>query len=338
MTKYQNRYYLQYAAPGTECNVYGDGVYVGESPLGPFIYQNHNPFSSKPGGFITSAGHGSTFQDLYGNWWHISTMRISVNENFERRIGLFPCAFDKDGVMHCKQDFADYPFAIPDGVRIDAAAPAMQLLSCNKTATASTSQPGHGPKLGVDENIRTWWAAEQAGDNQWYQLDLGRSYPVEAVQINFADHQIPAPAMDTSEMHHEHFAYRWIQVRPQSTEYALYGSVDGDNWKTLEDTRGMGSDLAHHLLMFDTPETCRYLRLSHMKLPFGAVPAVSGLRVFGHGGGKAPVPVKEVSASRENRLNILLHWARVEGADGYNVRYGTAPDKLYNSWQVQGEK
>ena len=117
MTKYRGKYYLQYAAPGTECNVYADGVYVSGKPLGPFTYQIHNPFSSKPGGFITSAGHGSTIQDKYGNWWHASTMRVSVNESFERRIGLFPCDFDEDGMLHCNQHFADYPFILPEGVR-----------------------------------------------------------------------------------------------------------------------------------------------------------------------------------------------------------------------------
>ena len=29
MTKHNGKYYLQYAAPGTQFNVYGDGVYVG---------------------------------------------------------------------------------------------------------------------------------------------------------------------------------------------------------------------------------------------------------------------------------------------------------------------
>ena len=35
MDKHDGRYYLQYAFAGTEYNTYGDGVYVGESPLGP---------------------------------------------------------------------------------------------------------------------------------------------------------------------------------------------------------------------------------------------------------------------------------------------------------------
>ena len=80
MTKHGGKYYLQYGAPGTEFSGYGDGVYVGERPLGPFTYQAHNPVSYKPGGFARGAGHGSTFQDPHGNWWHTSTIGISREE------------------------------------------------------------------------------------------------------------------------------------------------------------------------------------------------------------------------------------------------------------------
>ena len=89
MTKYKGKYYLQYAIPGTQYNTYGDGVYIGESPLGPFMPAKNNPYSYKPGGFITGAGHGSTLKDQEGRFWHISTMRISHNHDFERRLGLW---------------------------------------------------------------------------------------------------------------------------------------------------------------------------------------------------------------------------------------------------------
>lgn len=36
MIKHDGKYYLQYAAPGTQFRTYGDGVYVGDSPLGPW--------------------------------------------------------------------------------------------------------------------------------------------------------------------------------------------------------------------------------------------------------------------------------------------------------------
>ena len=105
MTRVDDTYYLQYAAPGTEWNTYADGYLTGAHPLGPFTYSPTNPFSSKPGGFITGAGHGSTVQDEYGNWWHTATMRISINDVYERRVGLFPAGFDEDGVLYCNQNF-----------------------------------------------------------------------------------------------------------------------------------------------------------------------------------------------------------------------------------------
>ena len=45
MTKFKNKYYLQYGAPGTEFNVYANGTYVGDHPLGPFTYAPYNPIS-----------------------------------------------------------------------------------------------------------------------------------------------------------------------------------------------------------------------------------------------------------------------------------------------------
>src|SRR5262249_20710976 len=101
MTKHAGKYYLQYAAPGTEFKVYGDGIYVSDNPLGPFRYMPNSPFSYKPRGFINGAGHGSTFKDKYGNYWHVATMTISVRHMFERRIGLFPAFFDREGELHC---------------------------------------------------------------------------------------------------------------------------------------------------------------------------------------------------------------------------------------------
>lgn len=339
MTKYRGKYYLQYAAPGTECNVYADGVYVSGKPLGPFTYQIHNPFSSKPGGFITSAGHGSTIQDKYGNWWHASTMRVSVNESFERRIGLFPCDFDEDGMLHCNQHFADYPFVLPEGVRtdMDAAAPRLHLLSCRCKTKASSAQEGFGPELGTDENIRTWWAAKEEDAAPWYQVDLGAVRQVTAVQINLADHKMPAQDVPAEQMVPNQTGARHIFVQAQKTGYLLEGSLDGEKWFALLDTRNEGSDRAHRFWMPEKALEVRYLRLRDFAIPFEGVPAVSGLRAFGPAQGDAPGQADGVTAVRSgDGLNILLTWNAVPGADGYNIRYGIAPEKLYNSWQVIG--
>lgn len=113
VTKHDGKYYFQYAAPGTEFSGYADGVMVSEEPLSGFRYQRHNPFSYKPGGFARGAGHGATFRNPFGQYWHVSTLVIAVKNNFERRIGIWPAGFDADGVMYCNTAFGDYPTLLP---------------------------------------------------------------------------------------------------------------------------------------------------------------------------------------------------------------------------------
>ncbi len=340
MNKYKGKYYLQYAAPGTESNVYADGVYVGDGPLGPFTYQAHNPFSSKPGGFITSAGHGSTFQDKEGNWWHTSTMRISKNQNFERRVGLFPCDFDEDGILYCNQNFADYPFELPLGknTKLGETKPLMNLLSYNVKTSASSSQENFGTELAADENIRTWWAASEEDKNPWFELDLGCVQSIEAIQVNLAEHQMPDQNIPIEEQFTTLTGGRFTFWDSQITEYTLEVSVDGSSWEIVLDTHNNKTDLSHHFLVLDEVNEARYLRVSNFTIPFGGVPAISGLRVFGKGKGDAPQQVENIKFSRsEDGLNILLNWDAIKIADGYNVRYGIAPEKMYNSWQVVGK-
>lgn len=88
MTKRGGKYYLQYAHPGTEFNTYANGVYVSDHPLGPFTLQASNPFSSKLGGFITGAGHGSTIQDAHGNYWHTSIRPLAFEAGTETAVLL----------------------------------------------------------------------------------------------------------------------------------------------------------------------------------------------------------------------------------------------------------
>jgi xylan 1,4-beta-xylosidase len=125
MNKHNGEYYLQYGAPGTEFSGYADGVYVGEGPLGPFRYQDHNPFSLKAGGFARGAGHGATYPDLHGDWWHVSTVVLGVKNNFERRLGIWPAGFDKDGILLSNTAYGDFPHYIP-GVPVKTPSTASQ--------------------------------------------------------------------------------------------------------------------------------------------------------------------------------------------------------------------
>ena len=95
MNKYKGKYYLQYAAARTADKAYMDAVLVADNPFGPFHAPSYNPLSYKPTGYIAGAGHGSTFQDLHGQWWHVATMTISVWDPYERRLALYPVSFLK---------------------------------------------------------------------------------------------------------------------------------------------------------------------------------------------------------------------------------------------------
>lgn len=331
MTRHDGTYYLQYACPGTQFNTYADGVYTSHSPLGPFTLQASNPFSSKPGGFMTGAGHGSTIEDEYGNWWHASTMRISVNHDFERRVGLFPAGFDDDGVLFCNQNFADYPHAIPAG-RFDAAAqqPEWMLLSYAKPATASSTAAGSSPALAVNEDCRSWWSAADAAPGQWLCVDLQKESDVRAIQVNLADEGLavdfpPESCGDARKTRH-------IDTTPQISCYTLETSADGTHWQTLETVR---RECSNGYYEYADGVRARYIRLTGGTMPYGQPLRVSGLRVFGNGAGQKPAFAK-AAAQRLGALDAKISWQPIDGAQGCNVRYGVAPDKLYQSWLVYG--
>lgn len=338
MNKIGGKYYLQYAAPGTELSTYGDGVYIGETPLGPFTYQRHNPFSSKPGGFITGAGHGSTIQDKYGNWWHASTMRISVNANFERRVGLFPAGVDEDGILFCNQNYADWPLNVPQGAFDPMEIkPEWMLLSYEKSGTASSSANGHGPELALNEDIRTSWCA-MGSSGEWYKLDLGGESTIHAVQINFAD--VDVPIMDAPKNQKSDFQTnsRYIDSGLNlHTRWLLEGSKDGENWTVFADKRTANSDLAHDCVFFEEGVQVRYLRLTAEELPYGKKFALSGLRVFGDPNGPAPDKICDVTTEHVDDTTVSLSWNEAKNAIGCNIRYGISPEKLYSSHMVYGQ-
>ncbi|MDR1972289.1 MAG: family 43 glycosylhydrolase [Treponema sp.] len=332
MTKHKGTYYLQYASPGTEYNVYSDGVYVSDKPLGPFTCANHNPVSAKPGGFITGAGHGSTFCDKYGNWWHASTMRISVNHPFERRLGLFPAEFDAHGLFCVNQHFADYPMLIPEN-KIDiwnGVFVGWMLLSYKKHAQASSSAPGFIPENAVNEDIRSYWMAADSKPGHSLSVDLGKLYTVNAVQLNLGDHKIPPLEFPPDRWRGE-FSKRIIDADCGAAEYLIEVSQDNEAWQTLKDTRGSSEDHTHEYVVLEDPLKVRYIRATGYKMPYESPFTISGIRVFGKGDGTPP-PKVSARANWSGPVNASIRWQPSEGADGYNVRFGISREKLYSSW------
>ena len=328
MTKVSGRYYLQYAAPGTEFNVYATGTYVSDKPLGPFEYADYNPVGYKPGGFVHGAGHGNTFQDEFGNWWNTGTPWIGYNWTFERRVALFPAAFSSDGQMSVDTRFADFPNYMPTGKVADAESSftGWMLLSYRKRATASSelspsSKDDFSAAHVTDEDPRTFWAAASSEAGQTLTVDLGGRKTLRAVQVNFADY----------------LSGRFRDAPDIYTEFTLESSMDGRRWQPLASTGPERRDRPNAYFELPSPVRARYVRYVHGHVGAAHL-AISDLRVFGDAGGSAPKAPANVEAVRSEPRMMTVSWRPVSGAVGYNVRWGVRPDRLNLCYQVFADR
>jgi xylan 1,4-beta-xylosidase len=329
MTKYKDKYYLQYGAPGTEFSGYADGLLVGSSPLGPFESMS-DPLSFKLGGFVRGAGHGATFQDNYKRYWHVSTTVVSVKNTFERRLGIWPTGFDKDDVMYCNTTFGDYPHYIP-GERFTGSSygkdgkseyfTGWMLLNYNKPVQVSSTLGGYLPNHAVDELAKTYWSAISGNKGEWIQTDLGNISTINAIQVNYADQDADSNRLG-----------KW---NDQYHQYKLYYSADGKKWNVLIDKSNNIKDVPHEYVELNKPVQARFIKLENIHMPTGKF-AISGFRVFGNGNGAKPGPVQGfiVLRTEKDKRSAFIKWQPVDNAFAYNIYYGTHPDKLYTSIMV----
>jgi hypothetical protein len=322
MTKHNGKYYLEYGAPGTQFNVYADGYYTSETPTGNYKYAPNNPYCYKPGGFINGAGHGSTVTGQGGQYWHFATMAISVNYQFERRLCMFPTFFDNDGLMYANTSFGDYPHFTPDQPEKQGEFAGWMLLSYKKPVEASSQLSDAPASNANDENAKTCWVAAQNDDKQWLSVDLQMQATIYAVQINYFDYNETDIFGRQSDFFHR---------------YRIEGSVDGKTWNGLINKSKSFQDTPNDYVELDAPAVARYVRFVNIHTPTRNL-AVSGLRIFGKGNGQTPDAVKNFNVKRNiDRRNASLSWEKQKNAQGYNIRWGIAPDKLYSSWLVYNE-
>ncbi|MCM4159869.1 1,4-beta-xylanase [Antarcticibacterium flavum] len=338
MTKHKGKYYLQYGAPGTEFNVYADGVYTGDHPLGPFEYAPYNPISYKPGGYVTGAGHGSTVQDNNDKYWHFATMPIAVNYKFERRIGLFPAGFEEDGQMYVNTAYGDYPHFLPDTEVEDHKErfSGWMLLSYGKKATASSvvndtvrqqvigpqmtaitreNDKGYGPANLVDEQISTFWVANGNDESMQATVDLGAVMQVKAIQVNFQEFNAAVFGRAPGLKH----------------QFKIESSTDGEEWTVLVDYSQNDRDQPHAYIELEKETDARYLRYRNFDTPNEYL-ALSGFRIFGNGYGKAPATPENIQIDRNvDRRDASIKWDPVDDAMGYVIYWGIEENKLNNS-------
>lgn len=326
IVKNNDKYYLQYATPGTICNWYCDIVMESDSANGGFVEQPYNPVSLKVGGFIGGAGHSCVFKDKYGNWWQATSMWIGNHDEFERRIGLFPVSFDAKGRMRTHTVLGDYPMLLPQKKfePQDISAFGWMLQSFNKACMASSSLSGFEPEKAADENVRTWWSAESGNAGEHFVMNFGKKVQINSVQINFAEQDINPEAPKETDYH----------------AYKLYTSNDGHTWKLLADKSGNKTAVPHEYLELSKPVEASYMKVENVHTPKEGKFALLDLRVFGSGYSDKPGQVKELSVKRnqEDGRYASIAWNKAFGADGYLVRFGYQPDFLNQCIQVKGNE
>lgn len=318
------RYYLQYATPGTLSIWYSDVVMESDQPDRGFVEMPYNPVSLKVGGFIGSAGHSSVFEDKYGNWWQITTMWVGNHNPFERRLGLFPVTFDKEGRMRVHTLLGDYPMILPQK-KLDAGHLAgWWCVSNGKECTASSTLEGFPPQNASDENVRTWWSAASGEPGEWFQMDLGGRKSISAVQLNFGEQDFDRTSTQTEDY----------------TAYVLYYSADGENWTELINRKENTRTNPHEYVVLDSPVDAAYVKIvNHHAMGKGKF-AIRDLRLFGHAYGSAPSQTEAPSIERDSEDGrfATVGWTPVDDADGYLVRFGITPQFLNQTIQVKGRE
>jgi len=329
MTKHEGTYYLQYASPGTQWTVYSDGTYTSTSPLGPFTYAPNNPICHKPSGFVGGAAHGCTFTDKNGKYWRTATASLAINFNYERRLVTFPSGIDSDGLMYTNTYLGDFPQYLPgtnpSGSPEQANLVGWMLLSYGKSAQSSSNDSAETLAAVFDENIKTTWSSGSKSSGQWLSVDLEKECTINAVQTNFYQSDASPSANRTGSMYHQYF----IEV-----------SSDGISWQTIIDKSENTKEGPHDYVALSEPVTGRYLRLTSLFMPAGGNFCLSDLRVFGSANGATAQPVTEFSVDRHSSdpRDVTISWVPVPNSVGYVVRWGIAPDKLYNSFQVMHDQ
>jgi len=169
----------------------------------------------------------------------------------------------------------------------------------------------------TDENPRTFWVARANRPGEWLTVDLGRPMEIRAIQVNYADYKSGLFGTDSTVV----------------TRFRLRTSADGKRWRTVADLTRETRDRPNAYVELASPTRARYVRYDHVHVGAAHL-AISDLRVFGNGGGAKPAAPSGLTAKRDrDERNTVITWQPVAGAVGYNVRWGIAPTKLYETYQ-----
>ena len=226
--------------------------------------------------------------------------------------------------MYCITSFGDYPCWNADH---DIKNPTdrftgWMLLSYGKPCTVSSCDSTCTATSLTDEDMRTYWSAATGSNREWVEMDLGSQCEVRALQLNFYDRK----------------TVQHNRANDLYYQYRILASDNGEQWTLVVDKSDNDRDVPHDYIELREPLSTRYLRVENIHMPSGCYFCLSELRAFGLAKGTLPATVKRFTVKRDKAdlRNAIISWTPVEGAYGYNVYFGTAPDKLYHCITVNG--
>ena len=264
MVKHRGRYFLTYAAPGTEFCTYGMGTYVGDSPLGPFRYQARNPILRQTHGLVQGPGHGCLVAGPNDTLWAFYTCTVCYEHFFERRIGVDPAGLDADGNLFVRgasevPQWAPGLLARPQ----DGNDAGLLPVTRSKIARASSSAPGRDALYAIDGSMLTFWQPADGDPAPVLTLDCRGIFLVAAVRIVWKDVGLDYDA----------------GAKPGPFRYVVEASRDNQTWSAVVDASGNETDLLIDYRTFD-PTPASHVRLRVLGTPPGIRPGVIDVTAF----------------------------------------------------------
>ena len=263
MFKYKDTYYLIYAAPGTQFKNYALGTYISDSPLGPFVYQPHNPILRKSAGIVNGTGHGSIVNGPNETIWVFYTCLVRKVHIFERRIGMDQCIIDNQGRLIVPK-VTETPQPAP-GIN---SLPGSDLLpvSVNKRVKVSSGISGHEGALAVDNCIRTDWRPSAEDRNPFIEIDLDGDFYISCFRVIWSEHGLDYDA--------------GIVPGPVKYKVEAFSSKTG-KWKVVADKTQNKDDLLIDFVTFKELEANK-VKLYITAKPKGINTGLADFTVFGY--------------------------------------------------------
>ena len=264
------RYYLLYAACGTELSGYANGiVYSDEGPLSGFRPQKNDPFTTKRNGLVRGAGHGCLTEGPGGTLWTFYTNIFCYNFKYERRVSMDPVGVDENGELHCSET-TETPQWAP-GVKPDPEkgnGTGWLPLTVMQWPEATSCAPGREAIYASDESVLTWWqpASDDPEPCITFRLGYATRFELRALRLIWRD-----IGMET---------LKGVLSGPFKyiAEYSPVPSLD--RWETLVDASRNTDDLPIDYRELNG-EKAYGVRLRIIGAPEGITPGLVSLTAFG---------------------------------------------------------